>query len=335
MDLTTTYMGMELGSPLVPSASPLSRDIGNIRKMEDSGAGAVVLWSLFEEQIEHEAAAIEHYLHYGADRFAESLSYFPEAHEFRLGPDEYLKHLSEARAAVDIPVIASLNGVSSRGWTKYAKNMEDAGASAIELNVYFLPTNPEVAGADIEKAYLGVLEAVKSSVSIPVAMKLSPYFSSTAAMLKQLDEAGADGLVLFNRFYQPDIDVKDLAVSLTLALSLPFENRLPLRWIAITYGKVTASLAATTGLHTGEDAAKVLLAGADVAMFCSALLKNGVGALAGIRGELIRLMEQKGYNSVSEMKGVMSQQKCAEPGAFERANYIKALSSFGRTATIE
>ena len=335
MDLTTTYMGLDLRSPIVPSSSPLSKDLDNIRKMEDAGAGAVVLWSLFEEQIEHEAEELDHYLHYGTERFAESLSYFPEAHEFHLGPDAYLEHLRKAREAVDIPVIASLNGVSTRGWISCARKLEEAGASAIELNVYFLPTNPDVTSAQVEDLYVLALRAVKSHVSIPVAMKLSPYFSATAAMLRELDRAGADGLALFNRFYQPDIDIEQLEATPSLKLSTPFEQRLPLRWIAVMHGRLNASLAATTGIYTGADVAKMILAGADVAMMCSALLANGIGHIESVKDELARFMESKGYESVSEMKGVMSQRNCAEPGAFERANYMKALNSYGRTMTLE
>ncbi|MHC4981914.1 MAG: dihydroorotate dehydrogenase-like protein [Planctomycetota bacterium] len=335
MDLTTRYMQLELSCPLVPSASPLSKQIDNIRKMEDAGAGAVVLWSLFEEQIEHEASELDHYLQYGTERFAESLSYFPEPAEFHLGPEEYLDHIAKAKQAVDIPIIASLNGVSTGGWISYAKQIEQAGADALELNVYFIPTDPAVTAQQVEDVYASALEAVKSNVSVPVAMKLSPFFSSTAAMARRLDDAGADALVLFNRFYQPDIDVGELEVVPTLELSTTFEQRLPLRWIAILHGKVKASLAATTGVRSGEDAAKMILAGADVVMMCSALLENGIDHLAAVREGLIRVMEQKQYESVERMKGVMSQRKCAEPAAFERANYIKALNSYGPTATLE
>ncbi|HUS47264.1 MAG TPA: dihydroorotate dehydrogenase-like protein [Phycisphaerae bacterium] len=335
MDLKTTYMGLELGCPLVPSASPLSREIDNIRRMEDAGAGAVVLWSLFEEQIEHEAAELEHYLRYGADRFAESLTYFPEPGEFPLGPNEYLDHIAKAKRAAGIPVIGSLNGISTRGWISYARQIEQAGADGLELNVYFIPTDPAVTADQVEDVYISVLQAVKASVSIPVAMKLSPFFSATAAMARKLDEAGADALVLFNRFYQPDIDIAALEVVPTLELSTPFEQRLPLRWIAILRGAIKASLAATTGVRTGQDAAKMILAGADAVMMCSALLERGIEHLAAVRKELVETMEEKNYDSVEQMKGVMSQQKCAEPAAFERANYIKALNRYGLTATRE
>ena len=335
MDLKTTYMGLDLSSPLVPSASPLSRDLDNIRRMEDAGAGAVVLWSLFEEQIEHDAEELEHYLHYGADRFAESLSFFPDVGEYRLGPDEYLKHITQAKEAVDIPIVASLNGVSDRGWTDYARQMADAGADAIEMNVYYIPAIPDLPCEHVEKVYRTILETVRSSVSVPVAMKLSPFHSSMQHSAQRLSEAGADALVLFNRFYQPDLDVENLAVQPTVTLSHSDDLRLPLRWIAILHGNVEASLACTSGIHTGEDAAKAILAGADVAMLCSVLLNGGIGKTAEIRDGLKRVMDEKGYGSVDEMRGVLSQKNCPEPAAFERANYIKALTEFGWTATRE
>jgi dihydroorotate dehydrogenase (fumarate) len=335
MDLSTTYMGLDLAGPLVPSASPLSRDVDAIRRMADAGAAAVVLWSLFEEQLQHEAAELDFYLEYGADRFAESLSYFPPMAEYRLGPDEYLRHIAKAKQAVDIPVIASLNGVSPGGWVSYARQIAEAGADAVELNVYFVAASPKATAERVESAYVDALKAVKAHVSIPVAMKLSPHFSALANMARRLDAAGADGLVLFNRFYQPDIDVDKLQVTPNVALSRSEDGRLPQRWLAILHGRVDASLAATSGVHTGEDAAKMILAGADVAMMCSALLERGIGHLATVRRELIAVMERAGYASIGQMRGVMSQASCAEPAAFERANYMKALSQYGRTATLE
>jgi len=329
MDLSTDYMGLKLASPLVPSASPLSRDLDNIRKMADQGAAAVVLWSLFEEQIEHEAAELDHYLQYGTEMFAEAITYFPQPQQYELGPDAYLQHITQAKKAVDIPIIASLNGVSAKGWTSYARRMQDAGADALELNVYYIPTDPALTSARVEQVYFDVLAAVKSTVSVPVAMKLSPYFSSTAAMLKRLDEAGADALVMFNRFYQPDIDTHELEVRPGLVLSTSADSRLPLRWVAIMYGKLRASLAATGGIHTADDAAQMILAGADVTMMCAALLTNGIEHLAAVRDGLVDYMKQKGYESVGQMKGILSQQKCPEPSAFERANYMKSLRSFG------
>jgi dihydroorotate dehydrogenase (fumarate) len=335
MDFSTTYMGLKLSSPLVASSSPLSMDLGSLRKLEDFGAGAVVLASLFEEQIEHDADELEHYLHYGADRFAESLSYFPEPCEFHSGAQEYLEYIAKASQAIDIPIIASLNGVSARGWITYAAKAQQAGAAALELNVYYIPTNPELTSKDVECVYAAVLAGVKAGVTIPVSMKLSPFFSNTAAMATCLDRSGADGLVLFNRFYQPDIDPEALEVKLNIDLSTSADNRLPLRWIAILHGRIKASLAATSGVHTGADAAKMILAGADVAMMCSALLKHGPRHLHTVREELLRIMEANGYQSVAQMKGTMSQRNCPEPSAYERGNYIKALTGYGLTATFE
>ncbi len=333
MNLTTTYMGLELPSPIIPSASPLSQDIDKIKAMADAGAGAVVLWSIFEEQVEHEARELDYYLQHGAERFAESLTYFPPMQDYRLGIDDYVDHITKAKDAVDIPIIGSLNGISAGGWTKYAKRMEDAGADALELNVYYIPTDPKLAAVDVENVYWAVLDAVKSTVDIPVAMKLSPYFSSTANMLTRLDKAGADALVLFNRFYQPDIDVDALEAKPGLKLSRSYDNRLPMRWIAIMFGKLQTSLAATSGIHTAEDVAKMLLAGADVTMMCSALLRNGPDHIATVLDGLKTIMKAKGYDSVDDMRGKLSQQNCAEPAAFERANYMKALTSFTTTGT--
>ncbi|MFP4055217.1 MAG: dihydroorotate dehydrogenase-like protein, partial [Phycisphaerae bacterium] len=286
MDLRTTYMGLELDSPVVPSASPLSHKIDNLKRMQDSGAGAVVLWSLFEEQVEHDARELEYFLQHGTERFAESLTYYPEEQNFRLGVDDYIDHIAKAKEAVDLPIIASLNGISAGGWISYAKRMEEAGADALELNVYYIPTDPKLTAPDVEAVYLAVLEAVKSSVNIPVAMKLSPYFSAPAHTLQTLGSK-ADGLVLFNRFYQPDIDVDNLEVKPGLELSDSYDARLPMRWIAIMYGQVEASLAATSGVHTGQDAAKMILAGADVVMMASALLKNGIEHIKTVLSELV------------------------------------------------
>jgi dihydroorotate dehydrogenase (fumarate) len=328
-------MGMMLSCPLVASSSPLSRKIENIWRMQEAGAGAVVLWSLFEEQIEHEAAELEHYLHYGADRFAESLTYFPQPAEYHSSAEEYLEHITKAKEAVDVPIIASLNGTSARGWTSYARKMQEAGADAIELNVYSLPADAKLTASKVESMYLSVLRAVKAGVDIPVAMKLSPYFSSLTNLARRLVRAGAKALVLFNRFYQPDLDIHALEVRPDLVLSTSAETRLPMRWIAVLSGRVNASLAATSGVHTGEDAAKMIMAGADVVMMASALLQNGIDHLRTVRRELEGIMESKGYESVKQMKGVLSQSKCPEPAAFERANYIRTLNGFGPTATLE
>lgn len=328
MDLSTTYMGLELKNPLVPAAGPLTANIDSIRELEDSGAAAVVLHSLFEEQIAHEAEELAHLTTQGTESFAESLTYFPEAGDYRLGPDEYLEHIRKAKLAVDIPVIASLNGVTVGGWIDHAQKMEQAGADGLELNVYYIATDPTLHAPDVENRYVQILKAVKSHVKIPVAMKLSPFFSATAAMTKRLDEAGADALVLFNRFYQPDIDVDSLEVRPDLVLSTPHEMRLPLRWIAILCGHVKASLAATTGIASGRDVLKVVMAGADAAQVCSVLLRKGTGELGRMLHDIQTWMEEKEYESVRQMKGSMSQRACPDPAAFERANYMKTLNSY-------
>ncbi len=328
MDLSTSYLGLKLKNPLVPSASPLSRTLDGIKRMEDAGAAAIVMYSLFEEQIHHEAAELDHYLSYGTQSFAEALSYFPETGEYNLGPDEYIEHIRKAKEAVDIPIIGSLNGISTGGWIQYAKKIQDAGANALELNVYYIPTDPKLSGAAVEQRYLDVLKAVKSTVTIPVAMKLSPFFSSMAHMATQLDQAGADGLVMFNRFYQPDLDIEGLEVVPNVTLSTSQAIRLPLRWIAVLYGRVKAGLAATSGVHSAQDVVKLLMAGADVTQLCSSLLLHGPGRIAEILQELDRLLLEHEYTSVKQMRGSMSQKSVADPSAFERANYMKALNRF-------
>jgi dihydroorotate dehydrogenase (fumarate) len=328
MDLTTTYLGIPLKNPIVPSASPLSHTLDGMRRLEDAGASAVVMFSLFEEQIAHEAAELNHYLSYGTESFAEALSYFPDSGSYTLGPDEYVELVRKAKAALRIPVIGSLNGISPGGWVGYAKKMEEAGADALELNVYYIPTDPKLTGSEVENRYLEVLEAVKKTVRIPVAMKLNPFFSSMANIAHRLDAAGANGLVLFNRFYQPDIDLETLEMKPNVILSTPHALRLPLRWVGILYGRVKASLAATSGIHTAMDVLKMLMAGADVTMMCSALLKHGPGHVTTVLTEMNRWMEEHEYASVKQMKGSMSQKSVADPSAFERANYMKTLQSF-------
>ena len=328
VDLGTTYMGLQLKHPVVPSASPLSQEIASIKKMEDAGAPAVVLYSLFEEQIRHEAAQLEHYLEFGTYSYAEALTYFPDLGEYNLGAEDYLEHIRKAKEAVSIPVIASLNGMTQSGWVEFATQIEQAGADALELNVYFVAANPKLSGADVEAMYLDALRAVKKSVRIPVAMKLSPYFSSTAAMAKQLVDAGADALVLFNRFYQPDLDLAKLEVVPNLELSTSAEMRLPLRWIAVLHGRLETSLALTTGVHQPEDVVKAVMAGADIANVCSVLLAEGIERIGTLVDALSKWMDARGYASVSEMKGILSQKSVAEPAAFERANYIKTLQAF-------
>jgi len=330
MDMTTSYMGLTLSSPLIAGASPLSETIENIRALARAGAGAIVMHSVFEEQIELEARALDYYLEQGTNRFAESLDYFPPMESFPVGPAEYLEHLSAAVEAVDVPVIASLNGVSAGGWIDYAEKIQQAGARGLELNVYLIPTNPSAPGEQIEQAHVDVLKAVKSVVSIPVAVKLSPFFSAPAHVARRLDEAGADALVLFNRFYQPDFDLEKLEVTPALSLSSSAEARLPLRWIAILFGRVRASLAGTSGVHTGADAAKLILAGADAVQMVSALLENGIDHLAKVAEEMAGILQSKGYASVRDARGVLSQRSVAEPAVFERANYMKALTSWAR-----
>jgi dihydroorotate dehydrogenase (fumarate) len=292
---------------------------------KNAGASAVVLYSLFEEQLRQESLDLEHHLSAGTESFAESLTYFPQPSQFHNGPEGYLNHIRKAKDAVDIPIIASLNGAALGGWAKYAKQIEQAGADAIECNIYFVPTNMDISGSDVEKTYIDVLREVKISVHIPVAVKLSPFFSNLANMAKRLDETGADGLVLFNRFYQPDIDLDELEIKPNVLLSSPQELRLPLTWIGILYGRITACLAATSGLHGPGDVVKLLLAGADVTMLCSTLLRNGISHLRHIEHGVREWMEDHECVSVRQVQGSMSQLRCPDPGAFERAQYIRAV----------
>jgi len=328
MDLTTTYLGLSLKNPIVPSASPLSRELDTVKKLEDAGASAIVMYSLFEEQLQFEAAELTHFLENGTDSFAEATSYFPEPDEYHMGPDEYLEQIRKIKKTVGIPVIASLNGVSTGGWIDHAKKMQDAGADALELNVYYIPTDPKLSALDVETIYVDVLKAVKGAVKIPVAVKLSPYFTSTINVANKLVSAGANGLVLFNRFYQPDIDIEKLEVAPNLMLSTPNEMRLPLRWIALLYGRVNTDLAATTGIYTAQDAIKAIMAGANVTCMCSALLRHGVGRITEVLTEMKAWMEENEYKSIAQMRGSMSQKSCPEPAAFERANYMKVLQSY-------
>ncbi|NJN45627.1 MAG: dihydroorotate dehydrogenase-like protein [Candidatus Competibacteraceae bacterium] len=328
MDLSTKYMGLELKHPLMASASPLSGNVDGIKRVEDAGASAVVMFSLFEEQIRHENAAFEHLIESGTESFAESLSYFPTADDYHVGTENYLDIIRRASESVSIPIIASLNGVTDSGWVEYAKQMQEAGAKGIELNIYYIPADLTTSGRDVEQRYLDIVKTVKKAVSVPVALKLSPFFSAFGSMAKQFDDAGADALVLFNRFYQPDFDLEKLEVMTNLDLSSPGEIRLPLLWIAILHGRLNASLAATTGVHSATEIVKYLMAGADAVMTTSALLKNGVSFLSTLLGELKMWMERREYESVEQMKGSMSQKNVADPSAFERANYIKILESY-------
>ncbi|MBD2269780.1 dihydroorotate dehydrogenase-like protein [Anabaena sp. FACHB-1391] len=328
MNLTTTYLGLELKSPLVPSASPLSREIDNIKSMEDAGAGAVVMHSLFEEQLTLEKSQLHHHLSYGTESFPEALTYFPDITNFRVGPEEYLDHIQKAKETVDIPIIGSLNGCSVGGWTKYGKLMEEAGVSALELNIYDVPTDPDLISAEIEQNYIDILTSVKAAVTIPVAVKLSPYFTNMANMAKRLDLAGADGLVLFNRFYQPDINLEILEVEPNVLLSTPQAMRLPLRWIAILYGHIHGSLAATSGIHNAQDVIKMLMVGANITMLCSVLLRRKITYIQCLEKDLREWMEIHEYESVQQMQGSMSQLNCPHPSAFERAQYMKALQTY-------
>lgn len=328
MDLSTNYMGIRLKNPIVPSASPLSKSVDTVKKLEDAGASAVVVYSLFEEQITHESNELDHYLSYGTESYAESLSYFPAIEDFNYGPDEYLEHIRKIKKAVGIPIFGSLNGISSGGWMKYAKLIEEAGADGLELNVYYIPTDIEMDSKEVEEIYIRNLIEVKQNLNIPVAMKLSPFFSSLPNIAKKLENAGADGLVLFNRFYQPDFDLENLEVLPNLELSNKWEMRLPLRWIAILYGNINTSFAATTGLHDHLDVLKVIMAGADVAQLCSELLHNGINRISEILRSLEIWMAENEYNSVHQMKGSMSQKSVADPSAFERANYMKILNTY-------
>lgn len=328
MDLRTKYLGLRLNHPFVASASPLSKTLDGIKRLEDGGASAIVLFSLFEEQLRYENEAYDFLTRYGSDSSAEALSYFPAMSDYKVGPDAYLELIRKATEATHIPIIGSLNGVTDTGWTEYARDMQEAGAEAIELNVYSIPADLSLTGRDVEEMVLDVAKAVSSSVDIPVAMKLSPFFSAFGDMAKRVCDAGIAGLVLFNRFYQPDFDLDKLEVVPSLELSTSAEMRLPLLWIALLYGRLPVSLAATTGVHTGADAVKYVMAGADAVMATSALLQHGASHLRTMLDGMKEWMERQGYDSVEQMRGSMSQAKVADPNAFERANYLKTLQSY-------
>jgi dihydroorotate dehydrogenase (fumarate) len=328
MNLTTNYLGVDLKNPIVVSSSPLSHTVDSIRRVEDAGAAAVVMYSLFEEQIGFDSYYIDYHLTQGIDSYAESLSYFPDMQSYNAGPDQYLNLIRRAKETVSIPIIGSLNGTSVGGWTDYATLIEEAGADALELNVYYLPTHPDITGVEVERLYFDILSAVRQAVTIPIAVKLSPFFSSVASMAGRLADHGADGLVLFNRFYQPDFDLEKLEVAPRLVLSNSDDLRLPLRWVAILYGRVSADLAITTGIHTSHDVIKGLMAGAKVTMMASELLQKGVRRIGQVLNELVTWLNEHEYESVMQMIGAMSQKHCAEPAAFERANYMKMLQSY-------
>lgn len=328
MNLKTTYMGLELKSPLVASASPLMKDLDNIKQMEDAGAAAVVLHSLYEEEIKRERHALMRHLEQGTESFPEALSYFPEPEVFYAKTDAYLEHLQKAQEAVDIPVIASLNGNSLGGWISFAQKMQEAGASAIELNIYNVPTDPTLAGAAVEDLTVEIVKSVKDAVQLPVAVKLSPYFSNMANMARQLDAAGANALVLFNRFYQPDINLETLEHEPNILLSTPYDMRLPLRWIGILFSQVEADLAATSGIHSAEDALKMLMVGADITMMTSAVLQEGPGVFRTVEADMVNWLTENEYESVAQLRGSMSQMHSRDASAFERAQYMRGLKTY-------
>jgi dihydroorotate dehydrogenase (fumarate) len=328
IDLSTGYLGLKLRSPLVASSSPMCKEISNLLRLEDAGASAIVLHSLFEEQIQVEGGELDRYLTEGTESFGEALNYFPEMRAYNLGPEPYLNHLRKAKESVDVPVIGSLNGVSTGGWIRYAQMMEQAGADAVELNIYYLPTDLEMTAQKVEEIYFDLVSHVKASVRIPVAVKLGPQFTAFANMAKRLDEAGADGLVLFNRFYQPDFDLESLEVVPNLVLSDSHELRLRLHWAALLYNRIRPDLAITGGVHTAEDVLKGVMAGARVTMMTSALLRHGFNYLEKLEEDILDWMEEHEYESIRQMRGSMSSQSVAEPAAFERANYMRVLSSY-------
>ena len=327
-NLKTTYLGMELKNPLVASASTLSKRTSRVRQMEDSGVSAVVMYSLFEEQIVHDSLAFNYFMERGTDTFAEALDYFPDLERYNVGPEEYLEQIQKNKKAVDIPIIGSLNGVSNSGWIEYARKMEQAGADALELNTYFIPTDPALSASELEKNFTALVKAVTESVQIPVAVKLSPFFTALPNLATQLANAGAKGLVLFNRFVQPDLNIEKMEVDATLHLSTSAELLLPLRWMALLYGKVDLDLALTSGVHSGQDLVKAILAGADVAMVASEFIANGIERAGELLAEMETWMSAYEYSSVEKMRGTLSQKHVGNPAAFERANYMKALQSY-------
>ncbi len=328
IDLTTTYLGLRLKNPIVASASPLSEKVETAQKLEDAGVSAIVMYSLFEEQIIHESLELDHFLFTGTEVSPEITSFYPQTGRYTLKPDAYLETVAKLKKAVNIPVIGNLNGVSSGGWTKYARKIEEAGADALELNLYYLPVSPDLTSAALEENYVTLVKEICKSLRIPVAVKLSPYVTALPNLARRLVEAGAKGLVLFNRFYQPDIDIENLETLHSLELSTSGELRLPLRWVSILYGKVKADLALTGGVHSAEDVVKAMMAGAKVTLLASELLKHGPGRAASLLEELQAWMEAHEYASIQQMQGSMSQAKGPEPAAYERANYMKVLQSF-------
>ena len=327
INLNTTYLGLSLKNPLVVSASPLSKNVDRVRQLEDTGAAAIVLYSLFEEQICQESLALNEVLNRGTESFAEALSYFPEVEDYNIGPERYLKHLQKIKAAVDIPIIASLNGSSRGGWLEYARKIQEAGADALELNIYHMPTDLQLTSDELEQNQVDLVRLVRGNLTIPLSIKLSPYYSAFASFARRITEAGADGLVLFNRFYQPDLDIINLKVMTNLQLSRSEDMRLPLRWVAILYDRIKTDFAITSGIHTREDIVKAVMAGANVTMMASTLLENGIPHLSVLLKGLENWMEMFQYTSIEQMRGVMSQKMVQNPAAFERANYLRILNS--------
>ena len=327
MDLTTTYLGLHLKNPLVASASPMSKKVERAQRLEEAGIAAIVMYSLFEEQIIHESLELDHFLTRG-ENSAEAMNYLPDSGTYAMTPGKYLDHLSLLKKTLTIPVIGSLNGVSKGGWVRYARFMQDAGADALELNLYYLPTDPALSAADVENAQAELVAEVKAGITIPLAVKLSPYYTALPGFAKRLVEAGADGLVLFNRFYQPDFDLDELEVVHNLDLSTSADLRLPLRWISILNGQIHTDFALTSGIHSAQDVLKAMMAGAKVAMMASNLLHNGERVVATMLNELGWWMETHEYESIQQMQGSMSRQSVAEPAAFERANYMRVLNSW-------
>jgi len=328
INLKTRYLGLELKNPLVASASALSKKTSYVKRMEDAGIGAVVMYSLFEEQISHDSLAFNYFMERGTERYAESLDYFPDLDQYNVGPDQYLEKIRRNKEAVDIPIIGSLNGVSNTGWAEYAQKIEQAGADALELNTYFIPTNPELTAGQLEDNYAELVKTVCNNVDIPVAVKLSPFFTALPNLILRLEEAGAMGLVLFNRFFQPDLDIENLEINTTLQLSTSAELLLPLRWMALLYGRVEADLALTTGIHTGVDLLKAIMAGATVGMVASEFIVKGVERAGEMLEEMAQWMTVYEYDSIEKMRGSMSQKRVENPAAFERANYMRALQSY-------
>ena len=329
MTLTTTYLGLTLRSPLVVgAAAPLSEDLAVLKRLEEAGAAAIVLHSVFEEQIRQDMLDLHHHLEYGTHSFAEALTYFPEPEIFHVGAEHYLEHIQQAKRDLGIPIIGSLNGSSLGGWVDYAKNIQQAGADALELNIYWIPTDPDLSGAEVEAQYVDILKQVKAQVTIPVAVKLSPFFSNTANMAKRLCDAGADGLVLFNRFYQPDLDIEALEVRPQILLSTPQALRLPMHWIGLLYGRIDADLAATSGIHSAQDVVRLLMAGAAVTQIVAALLRHGVNHLRTIEQDLIDWLTEHEYDSVAQLRGTLSQRHCPDPSQFERVQYMKTLQTY-------